>query len=51
VPVVNLPGIEPDRLKLTGDVLANIYLGKITESRVKVIVDLNPALKRFAPFI
>ncbi|MCL2655822.1 MAG: phosphate ABC transporter substrate-binding protein PstS [Betaproteobacteria bacterium] len=29
VPVVNLPGVKPGQLKLTGDVLADIYLGKI----------------------
>jgi phosphate transport system substrate-binding protein len=42
--VVNLPGIEPGKLKLTGDVLANIYLGKITKWRDKAIADLNPDL-------
>lgn len=31
VPVVNLPGIKPGDLKLTGEVLANIYLGKVGE--------------------
>src|SRR6202795_2814645 len=29
VPVVNLDGVKPGELKLTGPVLANIYLGKI----------------------
>src|SRR5437588_6312840 len=31
VPVVNLEGVKPGELKLTGAVLANIYLGKITK--------------------
>src|SRR3978361_2239213 len=31
VPVVNIPGIEPGQLKLTGDVLADIYAGKIAK--------------------
>ena len=29
VPVVNLDGIKPGQLKLSGDVLADIFLGKI----------------------
>src|ERR1700756_893710 len=31
VPVVNLEGVKPGELKLTGPVLADIYLGKITK--------------------
>src|SRR5476649_2121230 len=31
VPVINLEGVKPGQLKLTGDVLAGIYLGKITK--------------------
>src|SRR6516225_5891899 len=30
VPIVNIPGMEINQLKLTGDLLADIYLGKIT---------------------
>ena len=30
VPVVNLPGIEAGKLRLTGALLADIYLGKVT---------------------
>ena len=30
VPYVNLPGVEPNRLRLTDDVLADIFLGKVT---------------------
>lgn len=29
--VINIKGIEPGKLKLTGETLANIYLGKITK--------------------
>ena len=43
--IVNLPGIKPNELKLTGPVLADIYLGKIAKWNDKVIVDLNPGLK------
>jgi phosphate transport system substrate-binding protein len=45
VPVVNLPGIEPGQLKLTGPLLADIYLGKIIKWNDKAIADLNPGLK------
>jgi phosphate transport system substrate-binding protein len=42
VPVVNLEGIAPGQLRFTGQVLANIYLGKIKMWNDKAIVDLNP---------
>ncbi len=35
--IVNLPGIKPNELKLTGPVLADIYLGKITKWNDKEI--------------
>ena len=44
VPVVNLAGIKPGELKLTGPVLADIYLGKITKWNDKAIAELNPGL-------
>jgi phosphate transport system substrate-binding protein len=44
VPVVNLPGIGPGQLKLTGSVLADIYSGKIAKWNDKAIADLNPGL-------
>ena len=31
VPVVNLPGVTPGQLKVTGPLLADIYLGKVTK--------------------
>ncbi len=45
VPVVNLEGIKPGELKLTGPVLADIYLGKITKWNDPAIVKLNPGAK------
>ncbi|OYY12349.1 MAG: phosphate ABC transporter substrate-binding protein PstS [Rhizobiales bacterium 35-68-8] len=45
VPIVNLDGIEADKLKLTGPVIADIYLGKIKKWNDKIIADLNPGVK------
>jgi phosphate transport system substrate-binding protein len=45
VPVVNLEGIKPGDLKLTGPVLADIYFGKIKKWNEKPIAELNPSLK------
>ncbi len=45
VPVVNLDGVAPGKLKLTGDVIAAIYLGKITKWVAPEIALLNPGLK------
>jgi phosphate transport system substrate-binding protein len=45
VPVVNIEGIAPGQLKLTGPVLADIYLGKIKSWGDKAITDLNPGVK------
>ncbi len=45
VPVVNIEGIAPGALKLTGPVLADIYFGKIKTWNDKAIADLNPGLK------
>ncbi len=45
VPIVNVPGVEIDRLKLTGAVLADIYLGKITKWDDPAIGKLNPDIK------
>jgi phosphate transport system substrate-binding protein len=42
VPIVNLPGVKPGELKLTGEVLADIYLGKITKWNDDAIKALNP---------
>jgi phosphate transport system substrate-binding protein len=45
VPVVNLPGIKPGEIKLTGSVLADIYLGKIKKWNDPVLTSLNPGVK------
>jgi len=45
VPVVNLEGIKPGQLKLTGPVLADIYLGKTTKWNAPEIAKLNPGVK------
>lgn len=44
VPVVNIPGVRPGELKLTGALLADIYLGKITTWDAPAIRALNPEL-------
>jgi phosphate transport system substrate-binding protein len=44
VPVVNIKGIKPGELKLTGAVLGDIYLGKITKWDDPMIKQLNPTV-------
>jgi len=44
VPVVNIKGIAPGQLKLTGQVLGDIYLGKITKWNDAALTALNPGL-------
>ncbi len=44
VPIVNIPGIEDDQLKLTGEIIAEIYLGKITKWNDQRIVEMNAGL-------
>jgi phosphate transport system substrate-binding protein len=45
VPVVNIKGIGPGQMKLTGKVLGDIYLGKIKRWNDPAIVALNPGLQ------
>jgi phosphate transport system substrate-binding protein len=45
VPVVNLEGVAPGAIKLTGPVLADVFLGKIKQWNDKAIVALNPGVK------
>lgn len=45
VPVINVPGIEDGKLVLTGEVLADIFLGKITKWNDPRIVAENKDLK------
>jgi phosphate transport system substrate-binding protein len=44
VPVINVKGIEPGQMKLTGTLLADIFLGKITKWDDAAIRALNPSL-------
>ncbi len=45
VTVVNLDGVAPGQLKLTGPVVADIYLGKVTTWNAPEIAALNPGVK------
>ena len=45
VPVVNLEGVKPGDLVLSGEVLGDIYLGKIKSWDDKAIAAQNPGLK------
>ncbi len=44
VPVINVKGIAPGQMKLDGQVLGDIYLGKITKWNDPAIKALNPTL-------
>ena len=44
VPVINIKGIAPGQMKLDGQVLGDIYLGKITKWDDAAIKALNPGL-------
>lgn len=44
VPVVNIKGIAPGQMKLSGQVLGDIYLGKITKWNDEAIKALNPGV-------
>ncbi|WP_414648887.1 phosphate ABC transporter substrate-binding protein PstS [Dokdonella sp.] len=44
VPVVNVAGIEPGKLKLSGSLLADIFLGKITHWNDPAIRSINEEL-------
>ena len=45
VPVVNLEGIKPGELVLSGELLGDIYLGKVTKWNDPAIAKLNAKLK------
>jgi phosphate transport system substrate-binding protein len=45
VPVIHVEGVKPGQLKLTGSVLADIYLGKVTKWNDAAITALNPGVK------
>jgi phosphate transport system substrate-binding protein len=44
VPVVNIKGIAPGQIKMNGQVLGDIYLGKITKWNDPALVALNPGV-------
>lgn len=44
VPVVNIKGMQPGQIKLTGPVLADIYLGKISKWNDPALAALNPGV-------
>ena len=44
VPVINIKGISPGQMKLTGQVLGDIFLGKIANWNDPAIKALNPGL-------
>ncbi|MEX1827749.1 phosphate ABC transporter substrate-binding protein PstS [Luteibacter sp. CQ10] len=45
VPVVNLPGVTSGKIKLTGPLLADIFMGKINKWSDPAIAAVNPGLK------
>ncbi|MGZ3249901.1 MAG: phosphate ABC transporter substrate-binding protein PstS [Croceibacterium sp.] len=45
VPVVNVPGLKPGQLRLSGPVLADIYAGKIKQWNDPAIAKLNAGTK------
>ena len=45
VAVVNVDGVTPGQLKMTGPLLADIYMGKITKWNAAEIAALNPGVK------
>ena len=45
VPIINIAGLQARQLRLTGEILADIYLGKITRWNDPVIFKLNPGVK------
>lgn len=45
VPVIHVTGIDPGQLKLSGEVLADIFLGKIKKWNEKPIAAMNPDVK------
>ncbi|MFC0252475.1 phosphate ABC transporter substrate-binding protein PstS [Massilia consociata] len=45
VPIINLPGVAPGQVRLSGALIADIYLGKITKWNAPQIAALNPGVK------
>lgn len=45
VAIVNLSGVKPGEIKLSGDLLAKIFMGSITTWNDKQIKEMNPSIK------
>lgn len=45
VAIVNLDGVKPGDIKLSGDILAKIFMGSITTWNDKQIKEMNPGVK------
>jgi phosphate transport system substrate-binding protein len=45
VAIINVPGVENEQMKLTGELLADIFLGKITRWNDERLVELNRDLR------
>src|SRR3546814_7176241 len=45
VPVINVPCIKPGEVRLDGETIARIFLGKITKWNDAAIAALNPGVK------
>jgi len=45
VPIVNLPGFKPGELRITGPVLAEVFMGTITKWNDPKLATLNPGKK------
>ena len=45
VPIINLPGLRAGRIRLTGEILGDIFLGTITKWNDPRITAINPQLK------
>ena len=45
VAIVNLGGVKPGEIKLSGDLLAKIFMGSITTWNDKQIKEMNPSVK------
>ncbi len=44
VPVINIRGVQPGQVRLTGELLGDIYLGKITKWNDPALTALNPGV-------
>jgi phosphate transport system substrate-binding protein len=45
VPVINIAGVQSRQLRLTGELLGDIYLGKVTKWNDPAVAALNPGVK------